>query len=165
MELNFSTEGVEQPSYDAIPEGWYAATIVKSEIYENPNKPEAGKMLRLQFEVDASSHPQVGARKVTTVLCLYHENEKPKQIARANLASILSSCGMSRCADTSDLLGLQLRIKLTVRKAEGDYPEGNDVRGYKPLSQEAAKPAPATKPNPEATSQAAPAPAKRPAWK
>lgn len=137
--LNFDASNVpDAPSFDAMPPGYYVATIVESGMKPSDT---AGEMVRLTFEIDGDEHPQFRGRKVWTNLCIYHPKEQPQAIARQQLASICKATKRLQIRDTADLLGGKLRIKLKVQPARDGYDARNEVAGYQEL---AARPGAAT---------------------
>lgn len=128
----------DAPSFDAMPPGYYVATIVESGMKPSET---AGEMVRLTFEIDGDEHPQFRGRKVWTNLCIYHPKEQPQVIARQQLASICKAIKRLQIRDTADLLGGKLRIKLKVQPARDGYDARNEVAGYQEL---AARPGAAT---------------------
>ena len=171
--LNFdATQVAPSQSFDPLPPGWYAMRITECEMVESPT---ADAMVKLKFEIDETEHPEFHNRCVFQNLCINHpESQKAREIANRSLSAICHAVGKLQVADTDDLLGLSLRVKLKVRPAstsEKDgktYDAGNDVTGYKPLDEKVETPAPTAAARPAAptagAAPAAPAPAK-PSWK
>jgi len=166
-ELNFdATQVAPSTTPDPLPPGWYAMTITRAEI--TPSKSaDAGDMLRLEMEIDERRCPEHKGRKVFPTLCINHEKQQTRDIARGQLSAIAHAVGKMRLTDTDDLLGLTLMVKLTAVPAKDGYDAKNEAKGYKAV-EEAAAPAAAPPAAPVAKAPATAAkaaPSGKPAWK
>lgn len=144
-----------QAAFDPLPPGWYAMRIAKSDIGFGKNE-ESGKMLKIEFEcIDAN----YAGRRAFTTLCHQHPNKQTKDIARAQIAAIAQAIGRPTASTSDEFLGGELRVKLSVKAADGTYDARNECRGYKGLSEAVPDEKPAAAP-------AAPvAPAGKQPWK
>lgn len=129
FEEGFNTKGeAEMDDFDAIPAGKYTAAIVKSEMKDN--KQGTGQYLNLHFKITEGKFKD---RLVFTNLNLVHPNDQAVAIARKELTSIVKACGLVSIEDTEELHGIDIEINVKVREATANYPEGNEVKGYKAL--------------------------------
>jgi hypothetical protein len=169
--LNFDASGIAPTTaFDPLPNGWYAMRIIESDMVASE---KAGNMLKLRLEIDESVHPEFANRSVFTNLCLNHPtSDKAREIAQRTLSAICHSIGKLQISDTEELLGQSLRVKVKAVPARTDpttgknYDAGNEVGGFKALSEEVATPpaAPAQAAKPAAPA-AAPARPATPSWK
>jgi hypothetical protein len=126
----FNTQGeAEMDDFDAIPAGNYTAAIVKSEMKDN--KAGTGSFLNLHFKITEGKFKD---RLVFTNLNLVNPSDQAVAIARKELTSIVKACGKVSIEDSDELHGVEIEIKVAVRAATSQFPEGNDIKGYKALS-------------------------------
>jgi hypothetical protein len=161
----FDASEVEpQKAFDPVPPGWYAVTIVGAEEVESE---KAGAMLKLTYEIDGQQHIEFAGRNLFSNLCINHPtSQQAAEIARRSLSSICHAIGKMQLMQVEDLLGGELRVKVktTPERAGKDgkvYGPGNEISGYKAVSDDAAadpapKPAAPTagKPTPTAAAPA-----------
>jgi hypothetical protein len=90
---------------------------------------------------------------------IQHTNETTQRIAQAQLSALCHAVNVIKLEDTSALHYKPVRVKVTVREADGKYQESNNVKGYESASGATPTPAPVavTAPAPATTSKA-------PAW-
>lgn len=159
--LNFDATNVApRTAYDPMPPGWYTMRFTKAEMVESE---KAGPMLKIEHEMDEHRHPEFANRKVFSNLCLNHPNEKPREIAQRTLSSIAHAIGKLRLADTDDLLGQAVQVKLKVVPAQEQYEAKNEVTGYKAIEESAE--APVTAQQKAAAPASRPAANGKPSWK
>jgi len=116
----------EMESFDALPPGDYVCRIKKSEMKENKNK--NGHYLSLQFEV---SEGKKKGRILFSNLNLDHPNSDAVAMARKELTSIVKACGKTSVEDSEELHGIDIVCKVVKKAATANYPEGNEIKGYK----------------------------------
>lgn len=170
--LNFNAADVPPPeNFDPLPTGWYAMRIVWLEM-RTGSKAEAGEMLAGELEILDEEHPSYAGRKAFFNLCINHANEQPRVIARKQLSAICHAVGMIQVADTGELLGQSVRVRLVAVPARDGYDAKNEVKGFKALSEGDEKPAAETTAASKAaatttTTTAAPKPSSngKPSWK
>lgn len=151
-----------QAAFDPLPPGWYAMRIAKSDVGIGKNS-ESGQMLKLEFEIMDSQHPELTGRRAFTTLCHQHPSKQTRDIARSQIAAIAQAIGRPTASMSDDFLGGELRVKLSVKAADGTYEARNECKGYKGL----AEPVDATPPaagGPPAGGAPATAPKQQP-WK
>lgn len=110
--------------YEAIPAGWYNATIQKSELKDT--KAGNGRMISLRLAITGPTHQ---GRVVFTNLNINNPNPQAEEIGRQQLGEIMRAIGLARVNDTDELIGGMLSIKL-VLKNDG---QENDVKGFKAI--------------------------------
>lgn len=167
--LNFDATNVApSTAFDPLPNGWYTMRIVGAEMAPSE---KAGEMLKLQLEVNETVHPQFANRKVFSNLCLNHPtSQQAREIAQRTLSAICHAIGKLQVSDTEMLLGQSLQVKVKATPARVDqatgksYDAGNEVSGYKPLSENTPEHAGASASTGTATAAPAAAAAK-PSWK
>lgn len=110
--------------YEAIPAGWYNATIQKSELKNT--KAGNGRMIALRLAITGPTHQ---GRVVFTNLNINNPNPQAEEIGRQQLGEIMRAIGLARVGDTDELIGGMLAVKL-VLKNDG---QENDVKGFKAI--------------------------------
>lgn len=132
--------------FSPLPAGWYPVEIKKAEIRDTKNK--KGKFLWLELEVIGEHY---AGRRLFPKFNLVNESAKAVEIGQRDLGHLGESVGMATGVKSSaSLIGKQLDARVTIKKANGDYPEDNEVTGYGALgkkSSEAQAQAPAPKAN------------------
>lgn len=149
-ELPESTGGDFAP----IPAGEYTVSIAAADL--TPTKDGTGQYIKLKLNVIAPTHQ---GRVLFSNLNIRNQSAKAEEIGRQQLGSILRAINLAAIEDTDQLIGGVMDVKVTIKAATDQYPAGNEVKAYKPLSGAA----PAAKPQQAAAQpQQAAAPAKRP---
>jgi len=111
----------------SLPAAWYPAKIVKSEM--KSTRDGNGKYLSLGFKI--TQGPRGGAL-VWTNLNLVNKSDTAVRIAESDLAKICTACSMEDdVTDTEVLHGIEIAIKVTIKPASSQYPEGNEIKDYK----------------------------------
>lgn len=129
--LNFDASTVAPTApMDPVPSGWYNAKITESSL--EPTSKPGGQMLKLTMEIIDGQY--VG-RKVFDRLNLVNENPVAVEIAFKTLSAIQHAVGVIQCANSQQLHGIPLKVKVKLKSAERgadgkDYDAGNEVRGY-----------------------------------
>lgn len=157
--LNFDANTVAPATgqQDAIPAGWYDAMIEKSEM--KPTKNGDGHYLELVLNVCAG---QYQGRKLFTRLNIMNANPVAKEIAYKELSAICHATGVIQCADSQQLHNIPMKVKVSLKPADGQYEASNDVKAYRNINENVGSapvqgaPAPFAPPAPPAF--AAPAP-------
>ncbi len=139
--------------FPPIPAGEYTVSIASAEL--TPTKDGSGQCIKLKLNVIAPTHQ---GRVLFSNLNIRNQSAKAEEIGLQQLGSILRAINLAEIEDTDQLIGGVMDVKVTIKAATDQYPAGNEVKAYKPLSGAApAKPQQAA-----AQPQQAAAPAKRP---
>lgn len=125
-------------NYDALPAGLYEATIANAEIKDSKS---GGKYINIRFDITGPSH---AGRVVFGMITIANANPKAEEVGRQQLGDLIRAIGLDKLADTDQLIGGKLIIKLDVETSE-QYGTSNRVRGFRPASK--AKPATAATTN------------------
>lgn len=136
--LAFNTEdhAPENTSFEPIPEGWYTAKIVESQIKKSRFDND---YLELQFEIIG---PSYAGRKVFTNLNIGHQTDTVKEIAYKQLYSICHAIDVKKISDSEELhnkpLGIRLRITAPTLNSDGVeiYGAKNEIKGYRKVQRE-----------------------------
>jgi hypothetical protein len=152
--LNFNTKNApeRETSYDLLPDGWYQAEIVASEMKQT--KAGNGSYISLRFKLDGN--PSHDGRQLFCNLNIDNPNPKAVEIAQRQLADIMDCMGLSEVEDSEELHGKPMLIKVRTRKGTGGYEDQNEIKGFKPAQSGAVSVA-------STTSTAAPA-GNKPSW-
>jgi len=154
---NFSFDAsavAPQITNGVLPAGTYLAHITESDI--RPLASGNGQGLKLTLEIIDGQHK---GRRVWDNLNIQHTSETTQRIAQAQLSALCHAVNVIKLEDTSALHYKPVRIKVTVREAQGNYQESNNIKGYESAS--GAMPSPTPVADAPATS---PATSKAPAW-
>lgn len=113
-------------SYDLIPEGWYQAMIIDSEV--KPTKAGTGHYLQLTLEITDGDRR---GRYVWDRLNLDNPNETAVAIAQETLAQICHAVGVLEPKETEELHNKLFDVRIGIQPAKGQYNESNVVKGYR----------------------------------
>lgn len=156
---NFSFDAsavAPQVTNGVIPAGTYLAHITESDI--RPLASGNGQGLKLTFEIIDGQHK---GRRVWDNLNIQHTSETTQRIAQAQLSALCHAVNVIKLEDTSALHYKPVKIKVTVREAQGNYQESNNIKGYESASGATSAPVAPTAPSSEAPVAKAPAWAKK----
>lgn len=125
----FTLDSVPQSTnnYDAIPAGMYEATIANAEIKDTKS---GGKYINVRYDITGPAH--IG-RVVFGMITIANANPKAEEVGRQQLGELIRAIGLDKLADTDQLIGESLIIKLDVEESE-KYGSQNRVRGFRPAS-------------------------------
>lgn len=158
----------ESNSYELIPVGWYAVTIVDAELKDT--KDGTGQYISLKYSISGPTHQ---GRTVYGNINIKNKSIKAEEIGRADLGSLMRAIGLPRVSDTDELLNGQLQIKVGISEARTDpstgktYEARNEVKGYKALAggmPPATAPTFPSLPQTQAAAPAAPKASATPPW-
>ena len=139
-----------------IPAGVYLAHCIESDV--GPLKSGNGTGLKMTFEILDGQYKN---RKVWENLNIQHTSEETQRIAQSQLSALCHAVNVIKLEDTAALHFKPVKIKVTVREAQGQYQASNNIKGY----ESAGGATPSFVPAPsEAAAAAAPAASKTPAW-
>ena len=157
---NFSFDAssvAPQITNGVLPAGTYLAHITESDI--RPLASGNGQGLKLTLEIIDGQHK---GRRVWDNLNIQHTSETTQRIAQAQLSALCHAVNVIKLEDTSALHFKPVRVKVTVREADGKYQESNNIKGYESAGGAAPSFVPA--PAEAAAPTAPPAASKTPAW-
>ena len=146
-----------QASTGPIPAGVYLAHCIESDV--GPLKSGNGTGLKMTFEILDGQYKN---RKVWENLNIQHTSEETQRIAQSQLSALCHAVNVIKLEDTAALHFKPVKIKVTVREAQGQYQASNNIKGYESAGGAAPTFTPA--PAEAATPAAAPAASKTPAW-
>jgi hypothetical protein len=121
----FDTDDVQD---DLIPEAWYTAQIVKTEIKDT--KAKDGKYISLHFKILEGEYAK---RMVFTNLNIINKNSTAESIAKRSLKNICDALDIKSIVDTNELHGQPLEIKVVHSEATAAYPAKEEVKGFRAL--------------------------------
>lgn len=137
-------------TYKALPAGWYTATIAGAEV--KATKAGTGRYIAVRYDITGPTHQ---GSVIFSNLNIENANPKAEEIGRQQLRSLMESIGLAKLADTDQLIGNGVKIKLKV-ESDAQYGDSNQVSAFSKLDGASAKPAPAAKPAAAASSSAPP---------
>jgi hypothetical protein len=143
-------------NFEPLPVGWYTCTISQAELKDT--KAGNGQYIKLRYDITGPSHQ---GRVVFGNLNIKNANPKAEEIGRQQLGEIMRAIGLAKVADTDQLIGGQIGIKLDI-KQDAQYGASNEVRGFKSVSGSVAPSVPSAPASaPAAAAKAAPPWAKK----
>ena len=112
---------------DAIPAGWYIVAPDASEI--KPTKAGDGSAyLELRLSV---LDGQFKDRKLFARFNLKNNNPQAVEIAYKQLSALCHAVGLLQVNDSQELHGRPLKVKVSVKPADGQYEAGNEIKAYR----------------------------------
>jgi len=129
---NFSFDAsavAPQVTNGVLPAGTYLAHVTESDI--RPLASGNGEGLKLTLEIIDG---QYKGRRVWDNMNIQHTNETTQRIAQAQLSALCHAVNVIKLEDTSALHYKPVRVKVTVREADGKYQESNNIKGYESAS-------------------------------
>jgi len=142
-------------NFEPLPVGWYTCTISQAELKDT--KAGNGQYIKLRYDITGPSHQ---GRVVFGNLNIKNANPKAEEIGRQQLGEIMRAIGLAKVADTDQLIGGHISIKLDI-KQDAQYGASNEVRGFKSVSGSVAPAATAAPASAPAAAKAAPPWAKK----
>jgi hypothetical protein len=113
--------------FEAVPSDWYVAQIINSIM--KPNKAGTGQFLELTWQI---LQGEFTGRQVWQRLNLVNPSEQAVDIAQKYLKSICDAVGIPGPVSDSQILhGRPCQIRAIKTPATAQYPEGNEVKGYR----------------------------------
>ena len=140
-----------------IPAGVYLAHCTESDV--GPLKSGNGTGLKMTFEILDGQYKN---RKVWENLNIQHTSEEAQRIAQSQLSALCHAVNVIKLEDSAALHFKPVKIKVTVREAQGQYQASNNIKGYE--SAGGAAPSIVLAPAEAAAPAALPAASKTPAW-
>lgn len=117
----------EHPSddFDPMPDGWYPAQIIDSEITDTR---AGGQMLKISGEI---TDGDFSGRLFWDNLNIVNSNEVAQRIANQRLGKYCAAVGLGPIDDTEDLHNIPFMVKLGIEPGEGQYRDKNIVKDVK----------------------------------
>jgi hypothetical protein len=130
LEQTFSAEDmpVSSNSYDPLPEGWYMATITGAEL--KTTKAGTGQYIAVKYDITGPTHM---GRIIFGNLNIRNPSPMAEEIGRKQLGEVMRAVGLAKVADTDELIGGQLSIKLSIKSSD-QYGDQNEVKGFKAIA-------------------------------
>jgi hypothetical protein len=144
--ININDIPAQTNDYAPIPAGEYIATIKDAEV--KVTKDGTGQYIKLKLQIDAPSNT---GRVIFSNLNIQNKSEAAERIGRQQLGEIMRALGLSSVADTDQLVGGTIGIKVAIREAQNGYEAQNEVKGYKSMKGSAPPAADAPAGNAKAT--------------
>lgn len=154
-----SKEHEDMNDFSAIPADEYIAQVTKSEMVKckSTAKDPDGSYLKLTFSILSGKYK---GRNLWVQLNLINKNVQAVEIANKELGTICKAVNLVSITDSQELHGKPMRIKVGIKPASANFPEGNKISYYSKA--EGSAPVQETEnpdPNAEKVSEA---PAKKP---
>jgi hypothetical protein len=111
--------------YTPLPDGWYTTHINAASL--ESTKAGTGSYIKVRYDITGPTHQ---GRVVFGNFNVRNPSTKAEEIGRQQLGDLMRSIGLTRVADTDQLVGCNCQIKLTTKVQEG-YEPSNEIRGWK----------------------------------
>ena len=136
----------EGDDFSPIAEGWYTATISKSEVKLTKAAIAAREIIKTQGEKAPGTEakndeylnlqwtilgPTCQGRIVFDLINLCNKNPEAQRIGLASLHKLIASVGIMRVEDDQDLIGVSCQIKVGLGKAKDGYEAKPEIKDYK----------------------------------
>ena len=129
--LNFNAQQYEADAgvLDPIPAAWYNAAVDQSDI--KPTKAGDGHYLAIRFTV---LDGEFANRKIFSNFNIHNASPVAQEIAYKQLTALTQAVGLTFVADSQELHGRPLKIKVGIESKDGFDPR-NIVRAYRNISE------------------------------
>ena len=129
--LNFDASQVQpnEGGLDPVPAGWYNVNLIESDIA--PTKDGAGRLLNLKFTI---LDGQFANRKIYNRLNIVNANPTAQEIARGQLSALCHACGVIQVADSAQLHGIPLKVRVKITPAKDGYEAKNEITAFKNIN-------------------------------
>jgi len=140
MNFNVNELPVSEQNFEALPAGWYTASISQADVDQTKS---GGQMIKLRWDILGPTHQ---GRVVFGNINIQNANPEAQRIGLEQLNQLLTAAGIIDLDDTDQLISVTVLIKLSVKESEyqGEKQIRNEVKGYKALESGGA-PMPAAK--------------------
>lgn len=116
--------------FEPVPAGTYTVEITRSEVKENNSG--SGNRLSLGFKILDGAH---AGRLIFQDLTLRNTNQVAQQIGRKQMAQLFHACGKLSVAESSELHGIPMEVKVAIRiDKTGQYEPSNEIKKFAPLA-------------------------------
>jgi len=129
----FNPDEFPSDDFDPIPDGWYPAQIIDSEIKDTAS---GGQMLKLSGEI---TDGDFSGRLFWDNLNIVNRSEVAQRIASQRLGKYCAAVGLGPIDDTEDLHNIPFMVKLVIEPGEGQYRDKNIVKDVKPYENAASQ--------------------------
>lgn len=126
FDLNELPEGAG--NFEPIPAGWYESKIDNAELKDTKNGD--GQYIKIRFSIVGPTHQ---GRTVFANLNIRNASAKAEEIGRQQLGELMRAIGLNKVEDTDELIGGDVKIKLSIREAANGYDAQNEVKGFKSI--------------------------------
>lgn len=126
----YSYKRGDAPPDDAfapIPDGWYTAEIVESEVKRT--KSGDGEYFNLRWKVLGPTH---GGRVIFEMLTWTNPNQTAQDIGRRTLDGLLCATGLDEMNYLQDLHARPCEIKVRTERSD-EHGDKNRVKGHRPI--------------------------------
>jgi len=116
--------------FTPLPDGWYDARVMSAELKNT--KANNGRYVSLRYDIIGSEY---AGRVVFGNLTINNKSAVAESIGRKQLSQLAMAGGMTALPkDTDELIGIDVKIKVTIRAATEQWGASNDIRDWKPLN-------------------------------
>ena len=126
-QLNFNGQGQEaMDDFSVVPSDTYNVQIVKSEIIQTKDK--QGTLLKVQYKIIDGKFK---GRIVFGQYNLTNPSTQAVEISRKQMKTLCDAIGKPNgVGDSNELHDIPLQIKVSVKPAQGQYAEQNEIKFY-----------------------------------
>jgi hypothetical protein len=147
MDLEFDNwdlvQGDSPKEFTPLPDGWYDARIMGAEL--RTTKSNTGRYIAVRYDIIGGDY---SGRVIFGNVTINNKSAAAEGIGRKQLSQIAMAGGMTALPkDSDELVGMDLKIKVTIRAATEQWPASNDVKDWKPMDGGSSMPTPPKKSN------------------
>lgn len=118
---------------DPVPAGWYDVMMTDSELKPTKDSATTGNAyLASTYEIVSG---QYKGRKLFHNFNIRNTNQQAQEIAYRDLSAVCHAVGLLSIQDTQQLHQRPLKVKVTLKPAEGQYEAKNEIRAFKNINE------------------------------
>lgn len=118
-------------NFALIPAGVYDATITKADL--KPTKTGGGQYIAMRCDITGPTHQ---GRVIFSNINIKNASTAAENIGRQQLGEIMRAIGLSKVTDTDQLVGGNVKIKISIRPSRTDektgaiYESSNEIKAF-----------------------------------
>ena len=120
----------EDSGFSVVPEAWYIAEIVKSEI--KATKDKQGTIMVLAMKILEGKRK---GRLIYTNYNIVNRNETTVKIAEGQIKQLCETLGIDQMEDTDELHKQEFGVFLVIEKGNANWPDKNKATKFKAASE------------------------------
>lgn len=113
---------------ETIPAGWYPMELIDNE-WKDVKENSEHKYINCQLKIVG---PDYNGTVIWLMLQLINGNPKTVNIANKDSNRMLVACGKPNSRNLDDIQNIIFEGKVTVQKANANWPAKNEVKGFRP---------------------------------
>lgn len=119
----------EESAFAPLPAGWYQASIESVEL--KPSNSGTSTYMNIKYSILGPTHQ---GRVVFGMCGVSNQDAEKEKTSRYFLGQLMRATGLQRLTDTDQLVGANLKIKLSIKAKTAEYDASNNVKEYEAIS-------------------------------